>query len=269
MNARPYKLFGAAERAHIEEHVGAAVAAWREAWVPAGAAVRTECAPASGAARRFPAAKASGWLSFVAGNSASADSHWAMPAAQAAGGALACFLCGVGDSRARPGYSGDSAIADAAARQALRELAAALLGVPAASVAAREDEGGPDGRTWEKGSASLALWLTLGDAALTFVSSPGWALRLLKARLPRSAPARLESRRQAVAGRKVALQVVAGSVELELGELRSLSPGNVIALGTRIDTPLNVVGAGRGLPLFRGRLGTAQDRRAIALVGLR
>jgi Type III flagellar switch regulator (C-ring) FliN C-term len=264
MNARPYKVFGAAERAFIEEHVGAAIKTWRAAWLPAGASVRTECAPAGGAARRFPAAQA-GWLTFAA-----ADASWAMAAERGAIGALAGVLCGVGDGKTRPGYAGDSEIANEAARRALRELAAALLAVPLEAVAAKEEQSGPDAHAWDKGSPAIALWLTLGDTTLRFVSSPVWALRLLKARLPRPAAAlRLENRRNAVAGRKVALEVVAGWVELDLRALRGLSPGNVIALTTRIDTPLNVVAAGRSVPMFRGRLGTAQGRRAIALVGAR
>jgi len=263
MSTRPYKLFGTSERARIEDLVSAAAKAWREVWLPAGAPLRTEWAPASGAARRFPAPDSVGWLTFAAG-----DSHWAMAAERGVIAALAAALCGVADVKARPGYAGESGIAGEAARRALRHLAAGLLRVPPESVRAREDDGAPAAHAWEKGSASIALWLALGDTTLRFVSSPGWALQLLSERQAKSAAAaRLESRRHAVTDRAVTLQVVAGWVELELGVLRGLSPGNIIALGTRIDTPLSIVGAGRSVPMFRGKLGSAQGRRAVALVG--
>ncbi len=262
MEARPYKLFGASEAARIEEFLSAAVETWREVWLPAGAPLRIECAPASGSAPRFPAPDSAGWLTFAAG-----DSRWAM----ADGGAVGTFaaaLCAVADHRARPGYARESEIANEAARHALRALAAALLRVPPGSVTTQEQRG-PAEHAWHKGSASIALWVTLGETTLRFVSGPDWALRLLRERQPGAAATRLESRRHAVAGREVALQVVAGWAELELGALRSLSPGTVIALGARLDTPLSVVRPGRSTPMFRGKLGTAQGRRAIALIGAR
>jgi flagellar motor switch/type III secretory pathway protein FliN len=269
MDARPYKLFGAAERAHVEEFVGGAVKAWREAWVPAGLRLRTECAPACEFARRFAEGGALEWQAFAAG-----EARWTMAAARGAIGGVAAALCGLADGKARPGYSGESELASEAARSALRELAAGLLGAPTATVLPQEESAPPPAHTWEKGSASIALVLALGDTTLRFVSSPGWVLRLLRERLSRASPAaapaaRLESRRSAVADREVSLQVVAGWVELELGVLRGLTPGNVIALGTRIDTPLSVVGSGRSAPLFRGRLGAAQGRRAVAVTGAR
>jgi len=242
-DARPYKLFGDSERAALAGAAGAALASWREAWLPAGAQLESECAPAA----ELGAAATQGALSFSAG-----ERGW--------------WICGDRAALARAVYgAADSGLAGAAGLAAMRELAAALLG-GAPSLA---EEGSPPAHLFGAGSAASALRLSLGEAELRMVSTPGWTLATLRERLPRPAAAPLDSRRAALAAQPVALEVVAGWVELELGALRGLAPGNVIALGTRIDAPLSVVRRGRGAALFRARLGSRDGSRAIAAVGAR
>src|SRR5262245_64108493 len=71
MAARPFKLFGARERALVAGVLEERVAAWAAAWLPGPAAPRVQCAPAveSRAWRRAP--EAVSWTACAgAGNAA-------------------------------------------------------------------------------------------------------------------------------------------------------------------------------------------------------
>jgi flagellar motor switch/type III secretory pathway protein FliN len=245
MRARPYKLFGAHERALLAELLEQRVRQWARDWFPARPPLRLECFPA-GLERRD-------WLGF-----SNAAGEWcALGAAEAEIEALAAELCG---ASARPGAS---ALAAEAARAALHELAATLAG---GSVSPLE-QAAPDFAA--PGSAAFTARVTLGAAALRLVASPEWTLRALRERLPAPAAAPLAGRREAIASRPVALRVVAGWAEIELAELRGLQAGDVITLAARVERPMSLVLEGREAPLCGARVGLKDGRRAAALVSSR
>ncbi len=242
MPARPYKLFGAHERALLTELVEQAVRHWAGDWFAARPALRLESFPADLQKRE--------WLGFAN----PAGEWWALAATDAELDSLAAALCGAGEAR-----TSRSSLGAAAARSALQDLAAALLGGSAAPL----ERVAPDFSA--PGSAAFAARVTLGDTTLRLVSSAEWTLRVLKERLPPAAPARLAARRQAIAARPVRLRVVAGWAELALGDLRGLQAGDVIALDAPIDRPMSLVLDARDAPLCGARVGLKDGRRAALL----
>jgi hypothetical protein len=263
MQPRPYKLFGARERALLKELLEQKLDDWARDWLPTRIAPRLECAPAPELAGRearfFADLKPADWLVFAGAG----GEWWAVAAGEGQIEALAATLCGNVDVRTRRWYAGRSGIAVAAAHSALHELAAALIQgdvsqttrvVPVVSYA---------------GSASIAASVALGEAPLRLVSSPQWTLRVLKQSLPAPAPGRFVDRRQAIASRTVELRVVAGWAELDLGELRGLQAGDVIALDAPIERPMSVVVGARAAPVCGARLGLLEGHKAAALTASR
>jgi hypothetical protein len=260
LSARPYKLFGSHERAALAAALEDAVGGWSAAWLPQPAPARVQCAPACEAPRRAAAA----WTRLTA-----APLDWlAIAAAESDLQALAQALCGGADARLRAPLGGESALGTEVARAALEDLAATLLG-------AREPKHGygepaaPAGDCFAQGSACYSLVLAFGAGAAQLVASADWTLRLLRARLGRPAALpRLAERRAALAEERIALQVVAGAVEMDVRALRGLAAGDVIALDARIDRPLGVTSAS-GTPLCNAQLGSRGGRRAAALSSFR
>jgi hypothetical protein len=252
MAERPYKVFGAHERAAVAAAIEARVAAWAAAWLPEAAAPRVESAPASELEPRLAAA--AGWTRHAAQNGESV----ALLVPEKDLQELAAILCGCTDARARAG-DGVSEIAGELAQTALRELALSLLDARAVSVS----QAGPDD-AWVPHCAAYAAEIMLGAACVGVVSSAAWTLRLLKEKLPRPQPARLSDRRSAVAAQTVRLQAVAGWAELDCGVVQALAVGNVIALETRIDRPMTLATMS-GTALCGARLGSLEGRRAVSL----
>jgi hypothetical protein len=242
MLERPYKLFGAHERAALEKTVQTRLAAWGSAWLAEAPAV--ECAPAPELAARLAAGGAE-WRASVLQNGDSI-------ALRSDDKRLAAALCGQADA-------GDSCYARHAAEEATRELAWALLGGREAQAA----KGLPED-AWLPGSACYACEISLGAARIGVVSNAGWTLHLLRSQLPRPPAARLAERRAALAGQRVELRAVAGWAELQLGALRGLDVGNVIALEARIDRPMSLA-TPSGAVLCGARLGHREGRKAVSL----
>ena len=261
MSARPWKLFGSHERAALAAAFEDALAGWCAAWLPAPAAARAQCAPACEAPPR-PGAE---WTRL----SGAAQDWIAVASTEEERQALARALCGGADPRLRAPLTGESALGAEAARAALEDLAATLLGAREPKHALGE-AAAPAPECFANGSACYSVALDIGGTAgaARLVTSADWTLRLLRARRGRpAAPPRLAERRAALAAQRVALQVIAGSIEMDVRALRGLAAGDVIALEARIDRPLGVTTAS-GTPLCQAQLGSRGGRRAAALSSL-
>ena len=252
MAERPYKVFGAHERAAVAAAIEARVAAWAAAWLPEAAAPRVESAPASELEPRLAAA--AGWWRYAGQNAESIT----LLAPEKELQQLAAILCGCTDARWRA-LAGVSPMAEHLAQAALRELASILLDARTVSVS----QAGPEDASAPR-CAAYAAEIALGAARIGFVSSAAWTLRLLKEKLPRPQPARLSDRRSAVAAQTVRLQAVAGWAELDCGVVQALAVGNVIALETRIDRPMTLATMS-GTVLCGARLGSLEGRRALTV----
>jgi hypothetical protein len=253
MAQRPYKLFGAHERAAAAAAIEARVAAWAAEWLPEAAAPRVEAAPASELEPRLAAAE--GWSRHAAQNGESV----ALLVPEKDLQELAALLCGCAEARRSLAGEAASEIVGELAQAALRELASGLLDARAVSIS----RAGPDD-AWLPHCAAYAAEITLGAARVGVVSSAAWTLRLLREKLPRPQPARLTDRRSAVAAQTVRLHAVAGWAELDCGVVQALAVGNVIALEARIDRPMSLATMS-GTTLCGARLGSLEGRRALSL----
>jgi len=246
MQARPYKLFGAAERALLQAAVEERVRAWSADWLGTAAAIGVECLPAPELAAREPGVRSAAWTTLTGEAEA-----WI------------CVASG-GDAVAVAWLGGGSAIVDEVARRSLRDLAASLLGSPAP-----RDSAGPQESAWGRGSAVLAAAVTSDGKSVHLLLSADWTARVLRegrTRTPAAAP--LADMRDTIAGQPVDLRVQLGRTELPLRDLHRLSVGCVIALEARTDRPLDVELGGHDAPSLKARLGSVQGRRAAALVAV-
>jgi hypothetical protein len=253
MLERPFKLFGAHERAAMAALLEARVAAWAGAWLPEGVELQLEIGPAAEVEPRM--ADASGWSRYAAPNGDAV----ALRVQERDLAELAAALCGAGEGRRGRTFAGVSALSEHVGGAALRELASGLLEAKSVSVAqgALED-------AWLPYSAAYAAEIALGAARIAMVASGTWALRMLKEKLPRPAPARLIDRRSAMSAQTLRLHAVAGWAELDLGVVQALAVGNVIALEVRLDRPMTLATAS-GTPLCSARLGLLDGRKAVCL----
>lgn len=255
MELRRYKVFGERESGQLRDLVRSVADAWAEDWLPPSIGAGTEWAPAAGLAARFEGAS---WARYSAGD----GEEWICaeegdPVLQALGAALFGAA------------TGSSAIAAELARLALQSLAGGFLGGDPELLKRRTGAAAaPPATFWLPGSAGTTVRLRLGPLDLRILASPAWTLRRLHER-PAGAPggAPLAALRDAVRGAACELRVLAGTARLDLRELRQLRPGDVIALGNRVDGALAVELAGRAL--LEARLGFIGGRRAVALAAPR
>jgi flagellar motor switch/type III secretory pathway protein FliN len=128
---------------------------------------------------------------------------------------------------------------------------------------ARLDPEEPPAWLLANGSGAVALDLTLEGASMRIL--------VASAELPRPAPEAREPGRplvhtaDALQHAPVTVAVQIGTVELELGAVQALAPGDVIRLGTKIGEPLALT-ASDGTALCRGHLGKHDGVRAVDLV---
>src|SRR5262245_8483061 len=166
MAARPFKLFGARERALVAGVLEERVAAWAAAWLPGPAAPRVQCAPAveSRAWQRAP--EAATWSACVGAG----ESAFSCAAADADLAELARALCG-----SRPGarVAGGSEIAREAAARALEDLCVVGLGAPVAKTL-HGAAAAPGPQTGARGSACYAAELALGEGRIALLASAEW-----------------------------------------------------------------------------------------------
>jgi flagellar motor switch/type III secretory pathway protein FliN len=250
MTLRPYKLFGAAERQRLADAFQAQLGVWGERWLPPGAQPRCACAPACEWAERLTAA--GGQWTAIHGPRQEAV-HVDLAALDL--GAFARAMLGAAEEGA------PSTVAEQLAREALLELGAALVG------GTQRTNDPPPAHAWARGSACVAAALEYAGGRATFVCSPEWTARQLRElAAPRPNAVKPKDRSAAIAAQRVGLRVVAGWAELDVGELRALRPGDVIALERPISEPLSVVvAAGRERAVCSARLGFINGRKAACL----
>lgn len=176
----------------------------------------------------------------------------------------------LGDVDASAGRHHSSALAASLASQAMDALLAGIV------TALTGQSLLPTGRA--DGSPQALLRYGAGGALVT-VGTASHAVRLLLPhalvrRLCRTTLARAPRERAAPQGVRAAvreldatLRVEVGHAELTLAHLQTLAVGDVIALGSRVDRPLALVGED-GTVLCHAHLGTVAGRRAVELMTL-
>lgn len=251
---RPFLLPGAHALQVLRERVAAAVAGWAAAWAGAGSAARVEVHAVAGTAA----------VALPCRHHAGAEGELWLAAASGTQDPLPALVLGA--AFASPaGHDDDwSQRVVRRARQALDlALAEALLGGPVVA----GGEARPDAALFLPGSGAVHFacaelgWQAWASGAVLRHVPPRAA-----AASPGPAPVPLLPLVQGAAARQpVRLAVEAGSVELELGRLLGLQPGDVLRLPTRLDQPLWLCGP-QGEALARCALGERDGRRAVRVV---
>jgi flagellar motor switch/type III secretory pathway protein FliN len=236
MEARDFILCRAAELAAVRARAAAALAPWQSDWgaLPEPALC---CAPAQELA---PALRGAPWQA-TTGGAFSCSAEW--------DAALARHLFQCQEAPLMP-------LASRIVAQAQEALLAALL--PADGAAAAGDLA----RTaLRPGSGAVLLTVQLGTAALRLML-PASGARAAVRRTPSGKPVVPLAR--ALHATAVRLQAEVGSVELTLGHLRLLAPGDVIPLAAPLTQPLGLRVVQGGL-VGHGHLGVSEGRRALAM----
>jgi Type III flagellar switch regulator (C-ring) FliN C-term len=262
MDWRPFKLLNESERGWLARQVRTTLGDWCTAWLPAVPAGAVRCTDPAQRAATLLAAEPSHWLSFTHRDAALSIGHREVALSIALDDDLERWL-----ADALLGAERRSALVDGVTSAALFDLAGRLLqGVQAGAAVPAAAEQAPAQRCWQRGSGAVIVEAELGAHTLALVASPAWVTHRLASRprshaLPR---AELADPRQCVGRARLSLQAWAGSAPVEIGELRTLAPGDVIRLDARIDQPLAVTVQGRDSG-GRAWLGRVESRRALQL----
>ena len=248
--ARAYLVLGEGDRDFLRDALQRAIAAWRGEWLAAGAgpiALVPEPAPS---AERWLAAEAAGASALLLGCPAGwIDAAGALATGQAVDPAPPAPLA------ARVA----SAMLEGLATQVLRTLSG-----EAAPTLARDAEAPPAGWLAPGSGAAIFRCALAPSADVVVALSP----RLVAASLPkphaRARPAPVAMTR-ALEGCPLAVQAVLGEVELELGELARLAPGDVIMLERALDEPL-ALRVEHGEDVARAHLGTLHGQKAVQVL---
>jgi hypothetical protein len=155
-------------------------------------------------------------------------------------------------------------MAQQACATACDELLSALRG--AFGLASREAQGDPGTHLWHRWSGAVELTLACEDVQLHIVLDAACVRALLQpnpAATPRRA-GRLAPLSQALRTQRVALHAVLQPVELDLGSLAHLRPGDILPLEHPLDADI-ALAAQDGGPVLGGFLGRVGERRALQL----
>jgi hypothetical protein len=256
MRVRPFYLVGDAHLQACERKVRQAVADWAQAWFATAPAIGVECVHADGAeAARMKVG------AMVAGAAQEWFAAWPDAGFEAA---LACALAGnrVGGAAEAIG-SIERRLLDRVRADLVRQVAIAS-GVEAA--AASEAAGGETQELLQaaaaKGGGCVAASVALEGARLRLLVGPGLIKRMVES--PRRlAPARrLDSCLEALVGKALEMQGVAGRVTLTIGDLQSLKAGDILRLDRSIGEPVLLESPG-GQPVGQGYLGKSEGQRAL------
>lgn len=254
MDVRAFKLLNESERGWIARPVRTALAEWLAAWLPAVTAGAVRCIDSTQRAASRLAAEPSHWLTFA---------HRDAALSIALDDEVERWL-----AEALLGAERRSALVDGVTSAALSDLAGRVLhaGPAGAAVVPVAADQPPAQGCWQRGSGAAIVEADLGARTLALVASPSWVMQQLAARPRTRAPARAElaDPRQCVGRSRLSLQAWAGNASVEIGELRTLAPGDVIRLDARIDQPLAVTVQGRDSG-GRAWLGRVESRRALQL----
>lgn len=263
MQVRPYKLIGASERARLQQLLSDVADHWSRQWLMAAPGFALQCGPAKLAAQSI----AGEWREYVGKEGSLA--YIATPASSMRRFAELTF--GAGVNHFDPSSTGPSLLLGGVFDRALADIVERLRAVPAAAqgeggdtpLDAREAPPPPD--AVRRGSGALSVQWPLGKAWLDLILSADLVRRLLGAQAgsnaARERPVRISD---CIQTQRVSLQAWVGEVEIGLGLLQSLAPGDVIRFEASIHEPLRVTLSGTSTRV-RAFLGSSAGRKALQL----
>ena len=263
--AQPWRLLAAADVTAITNALRPMVQAWVDAWLPDAAFTMTVM---DAHAHPFSSMEAGEQLLALT----DAPGGAVMLALLYGGNVLAMLqtqaLTALGITAAHRSAADDDALPAAVAHYQLRDLATRLVRQPSGSARRHacytEDRARCPVPT--KGSGSVLLLLALDRHVLRIWlphdAVAAWCRRPVREAWAPLVP--LVPRTEALAHRRLALRLQAGSATLALADLLFLQPGDVVRLDTGLDQPMELVSA-QGAAIGRAYLGLRQGRPVIQL----
>jgi flagellar motor switch/type III secretory pathway protein FliN len=258
MGARPFVLVGSSRLQEALARLGEAIREWRCAWGLAREDMQLTCVSASA-----EAVLVAGWCAWRPSPDVCAWVRFEDRFDEC----LCAALFASAEAWERPAHASASIAAEVA--QAARDdlvagLVAALRGRPIEAVD-RLDLDAPTDDLARRGSGAVVARCELAGAVLhVLMANEELAPRAARGELraPREA---LPDPHAAVQRVPITLSVEVGTVEIDLGTLRHLVPGDVLRLGTSLESPLAVMAPDDTI-LCRGHLGAHRGSRAIDLI---
>lgn len=258
MDWRPFRLLNDRELNLASDVVRRVLASWSADWMDAGEPGEVRCVAACDHANTTLSRESDTWL--VAGGAHGAYAWICVSDSLRA--TLERRLFGDQAGRGVRKSKLIPAVLESALRSLL-ELLVAASGEQKPPERRVSQDAHPPAQVWERGSGALACVVRLGELTLEVVLAEPWGRRLFPSVSPaqRRLPAPID-RRLCLESCRARLTVWAGSAAIELGQLQTLAPGDVVKLDLRLDTPLRVDVDARdsGRRVF---LGCAGDRKAV------
>lgn len=257
-----YKLYTKKELAHIKGRLESIIGQWAASWLTIGQdQIAVEVDACEHHFSEDDECRCSPW-----NVATTADSDWVATASDdKPANALMQILAG---NRLDVGET-DSVLASSLAQLLMRDLTESVIGIGSRNTGnanlVRHDIKILPWQTWRHGTDALHAGITVSGEKMSIIISPGIARSYL-ANLPlnprESKP--LAKINDAIGHVVVQLEVAAGTADLSLRELNSLSIGDVIKLDAKLDRPVRVLlGKQKICSAF---LGARKGKKAVILM---
>lgn len=263
MNARPFKLLNAAELAYLRQVITEIAEVWSKHWLLETGFATIQCLEAHAGAKSLVPQPTDEWREYASPRTGSL--FIAAPSSTLRRFAMLTF--GAGVNHFDPSSTGPSHLLGGVFDKALSDLAARIshAATKDSAVPPTERPAPPPATTWERGSGAVLVKWPLGKDQVDVVLS-GAVIGTLLAELKKAHASAPPPRRirDCIETQAVTLQAWVGEVEIGLGLLQSLSPGDVIRLEASIHEPLQLSLSGAPTPV-RAYLGSSGGRKALQM----
>lgn len=261
MEVRPFKLPGDSVLGLVTQRLRDAWTPWSEQWLLETRPESVQCVGVQQVEKAFPT-QVSEWKRFA---SPGGSSFWlASPELLVA--RIAAFAFGNYVHQFEPSSSGPSLLLEDLIGTILDDLCRRMFQQTGEAVAADaivRDTRAPEASAWRLGSGYVLCTLQLGGKPFHVLLNDRFVAALGRDAPP--APRRAQALapvHRGLGSQRVTLQLWAGQAQIELGELQSLEPGDVVLLDMKINEPMQVAvdGVMTSRRAYLGRHGT---RRAL------
>jgi flagellar motor switch/type III secretory pathway protein FliN len=242
MQFTDYKLYTKKELAHIKGRLESIIGRWVASWLTVG---QDQIAVEVGACEHHFSDDNECW-SYPWNVATTSDSDWV--ATLSADKVANALISSLAETRLDAGDSGktDLLLASSLAQVMSIDLAESVMEDRSRfaenATRVRHDIKMLPRKIWWRGSGAIYAGIAISDEKITVIISPGIArgyLTNLSLNPRESKP--LAKITDALGHVKVKLEVAAGAADLSLGELNSLSIGDVIKLDAKLDRPVRVL----------------------------
>lgn len=261
MHVTPYKLINTSESARLRQVLTDIAESWGKHWLSETDGLSVQCSAAHTGAKSRTLDDTDEWREYTSPGTGSLYIATSSETLQR----FAVLTFGAAVNHFDPSSSGPSHLLGGVFDKALSNLASRLCNAAmkdrSALPVARKAP--PPAVTWTRGSAAAWVKWPLGSDWMDVVLSGSLIRDLLAGSSKSRANGEPLTRvRDCIETQAVTLQAWVGEVEIRLGLLHSLSPGDVIRLDASVHEPLQLSLSGVSTPV-RAFLGSLGGRKAL------